>query len=298
MKFDRRGALAGAGTMLAVACVPVESDTTGRLDAKLRLIEVGSGGTLGAALLDTVSGRVIGHNADERFAMCSSFKASLAALVLDRGARGTLDLDRVLHWREAELQPYAPFAKETLDTGASIRDLARAAQTLSDNTAANLLLDVIGGPQALTAFWRALGDDTTRLDNSEPLLNVVLPGTVENTTTPRAMARTLAKILFGDGVAPQAADTLRQWMRETATGTKRVRAGLPQGWDAGDKTGTSGSPPGMMGVSADIGFAVPPGGQPIVFATYHRAARVGPPSPLADAALAQVGEVIARMGVA
>ncbi|QSB44388.1 class A beta-lactamase [Tsuneonella flava] len=292
MKFNRRTTLAGAGALIAGACVPLQQDTSGRLTAKLRLIEVGSGGTLGVMLLNTADGQAIGHNSGERFAMCSTFKASLAALALDRAAKGALDLDKVLHWRESDLQSYAPFAKERLATGATIRELARAAQVLSDNTAANLVLDAVGGPSALTQFWRSLGDDVSRLDNIEPLLNVVLPGRLENTTTPDAMARTLAKILFGGGVVPQAAQTLQQWMRETQTGTKKVRAGLPAEWAAGDKTGFSGSPPGMQGVSADIGFAIPSDGAPIVFATYHRATTVGPPSPMADAAMAQVGGVI------
>lgn len=294
MKFNRRITLAGAGALIAGACVPVHQDTSGRLAAKLRLIEVSSGGTLGAMMLNTADGQAIGHNTGERFAMCSTFKASLAAVALDRAAKGTLNLDKVLRWRDSDLQSHAPFAKERLASGATIRELARAAQVLSDNTAANLVLDAIGGPAALTQFWRSLGDDVSRLDNIEPLLNVVLPGTVENTTTPDAMARTLAKILFGGGVAPQAAQTLQQWMRETQTGTKKVRAGLPDDWMAGDKTGFSGSSPGMQGVSADIGFAIPVDGAPIVFATYHRATTVGPPSPMADAAMAQVGGVIRR----
>lgn len=295
MKFNRRTTLAGAGALIAGACVPVQRDTSGRLAAKLRLIEVNSGGTLGAMVLNTADGQSIAHNADERFAMCSTFKASLAALALDRAAKDMLDLDKALHWRDSDLQSYAPFARERLATGATIRDLARAAQVLSDNTAANLVLDAIGGPTALTQFWRSLGDDVSRLDNIEPLLNVVLPGTMENTTTPAAMARTLAKILFDGGIAPQAAQTLQQWMRETQTGAKKVRAGLPGNWVAGDKTGFSGSPPGMHGISADIGFAIPVDGAPIVFATYHRATTVGPPSPMADAAMAQVGSVIRQL---
>ncbi|WP_205651095.1 class A beta-lactamase [Tsuneonella mangrovi] len=275
--------------------MPVRTDTGGRIDAKLHLIEVANGGALGAALLDPLSGDVIGNRADERFALCSTFKASLVALVLDLGIAGKLDLGEVVYWTQADLLSYAPFAKQRLANGATITELAGAAQILSDNTAANLLLQRVGGPEGLTAFWRSLGDEVSRLDDIEGALNHVLPGSERNTTTPRAMATTLAKILYSGAIAREASDQLKAWMRETQTGAKKVRAGLPQGWDAGDKTGNSGGWPDMYGVSADIGFAVPPNGAPIIFAAYHRAAALGAPSANADAALAQVGEAIGRL---
>ena len=75
---------------------------------------------------------------------------------------------------------------------------------------------------------------------------------------------------------------------------QRVRAGLPAGWIAGDKTGTTGSWPGMGSVHADLGFVEPPGRAPLTFAAYHRAeGEIDGTDPAVEAALAQVGEVIA-----
>jgi len=70
----------------------------------------------------------------------------------------------------------------------------------SDNTAANLLLRTVGGPAAVTAYLRALGDPVTRLDRNEPALNEAKPGDVRDTTTPSALARYMpAKIARSRG---------------------------------------------------------------------------------------------------
>ncbi|MEE4206375.1 MAG: class A beta-lactamase, partial [Erythrobacter sp.] len=86
---------------------------------------------------------------------------------------------------------------------------------------------------------------------------------------------------------------LKQWMIDTPTGARRVRAGLPEGWVAGDKTGTS-IWPGMGSLYVDIGFVEPPEHPPITFATYYRARETHDGmDPASEAALASVGEVIA-----
>lgn len=292
IRFDRRTVL--AGTAALAACVPLERNFSGRSSAKLRLIEVAVGGQLAVHAFDTRSGVSIGYRAGERVAMCSTFKTALAGLVLLLDQTGEIDAGTRLEWTEADLLSYAPFARERLGQGATMRELARAAQVLSDNTAANLLLAKIGGPERLTRFFRALGDEVSRLDRIEPALNHVPEGEPRDTTTPFAMTHTLATLLFAGPLDEERRETLRQWMIATRTGMKRVRAGLPDGWVVGDKTGSSGKWPDMGEVRADIGFAIPPGRAPLVFAAYHRAPMSGArPAAAYDAALAEVGEVIA-----
>ena len=249
---------------------------------------------LGVGVLDTGTGAVWGHNGYARFPHLSSFKLSLAALVLQLDATGGIDADERLRWTESDLLDYAPFAKERLAEGATMRELAEATQKLSDNTAANVLLERLGGPERLTAFWRSLGDEASRLDRTEPALNDVPPGEIMDTTTPAAMARTLGKLLYGDALADAARATLKRWMAETRTGARRVRAGLPPEWPAGDKTGTS-LWPGMGSVYVDVGYVEPPGRAPLTFAAYFRAARQHTTAdPDAEAVLAEVGRIIAR----
>lgn len=294
MRIDRRTVLGGGVALAAGACVPVERDPPGRFGALLRIVDAQANGTLGVAVLDTGTGRVWGHADYARFPHLSSFELSLAALVLHLDETGAIDAGEHVTWSADDLLDYAPFARERLEQGATLRELAEFTQKLSDNTAANVLLRRLGGPERLTAFWRALGDGTSRLDRYEPELNLVPPGEIRDTTTPAAMARTLGKLLYGDALGEAARATLKLWMAETRTGTKRVRAGLPPEWPAGDKTGTS-LAPGMGSVYVDVGYVEPPNRAPLTFAAYFRAARQHTVAdPNAEAVLAEVGRVIAR----
>lgn len=294
MSIDRRLFIGGSLALGASACIPPDQSPLGRLAAELRIIEAAGDGTLGVEIYDTASARSVGINQDKRFGHASSFKLSLAALLLQRHAAGAIDADRRVTWTEADMIHHAPFTRERIATGATLRELARATQITSDNPAANILLRELGGPAALTAFWRSLGDETSRLDRYEPEMNLVPTPEFRDTTTPAAMARTVAKIVYGDVLPePQRAE-LKGWMVETGTGLKRVRAGLPEGWVAGDKTGTSGLIGGTEYNYIDIGFAEGPKGQaPITFACYFRARQtVDQMQPIGDQTLARVGRII------
>ncbi|WP_017664598.1 class A beta-lactamase [Porphyrobacter sp. AAP82] len=291
MKVDRRFFIGGTLALGAGACIPPDQSPLGRLAAELRIIEAAGGGTLGVEILDTATGMSVGINQDHRFGHASSFKLSLAALLLQRHAAGTIDADRRVMWTEAEMLNPAPFTRARIAQGASLRELARATQTTSDNPAANILLRELGGPAGLTAFWRSLGDAVSRADRFEPDNNLVPTGEFRDTTTPAAMARTVAKIVYGDALPAKERAELKGWMVETQTGLKRVRAGLPEGWIAGDKTGTSGLIGGTEYNYIDIGFAEGPKGEgPLTFACYFRARQTE------DEMLASGQETLARVG--
>lgn len=276
MRITRRGWIGGTLALAASGCIPPDQSPIGRLTAQLRLIEAGDleseGGTLGVAIFEPETGTAMGLNQDRRFGHASSFKFSLAAMLLARDAAGQIDADRRVTWSQAELMHVSPFTTARLAEGATLRELARAAQTTSDNTAANILLRELGGPPALTGFWRSIGDAVSRLDRYEPALNDVPVTEFRDTTTPEAMARTVAAIIYGGALPPAGRAMLRQWMIETETGRERVRAGLPADWVAGDKTGTSGLIDGSEYTYVDIGFVEPSKGRPAVtFAAYYRA---------------------------
>lgn len=294
MRMDRRHFLGGSLALGASACIPPDQSPAGRLAAELRIIEAAGNGTLGVELFNTATGASVGLNQDRRFGHASSFKFSLAALLLQRHAAGLINADRHVTWTEADMINHAPFTRERMASGATLRELARATQTTSDNPAANILLRELGGPAGLTAFWRSIGDEVSRVDRYEPEMNLVPTGEFRDTATPAAMARNVAKIIYGDVLPEKERAELKGWMVETQTGVRRVRAGLPEGWVAGDKTGTS----GLVGTSEynyiDIGFAEGPKGEPpITFACYFRA-RQTEDEMLAggEATLARVGRVI------
>jgi beta-lactamase class A len=292
--IDRRHALAGAAALLATACIrrkTVVIDKTGASEA-LRDIETQAAGRLGTYVLDLSGRQGFGWREHERFAHCSSFKLSLAAMMLAGAERGEIDPAEMLRWSADDLLGHSPVTARHLTDGLSVRDLAHATLVTSDNTAANVLLRRFGGPAQLTRFWRALGDTASRLDRYEPDLNETPPGTALDTTTPAAMAMTVARLLLGDRLSPESRATLKAWMIETKTGRDRIRAGFPPAWVAGDKTGTG------LGAQrqtyVDLAFGGPPGAPPLIVVAYFEpASPTEAMSPVALAALADVGRLAA-----
>ena len=285
------GAL-GASLTLPAFARPRASTTTA-----LAALEVKSGGRLGVAVLDTATGRITGHRADERFGMCSTFKLPLAAVVLAEIDAGRLRGDTVLPYKETDLAPNSPVARANLAKGGmAIIDLAKAAQQFSDNTAANLLIRQFGGPVGYTAKLRALGDPTSRLDRYEPDMNLVLPGEVHDTTTPRGMAMGMRAYLLGDALKPASRDLLTGWMSETKTGARRLRAGFPPEWRAGDKTGSSWNETTMVDKVNDVAILWPPRHAPLIVTAYLDGAALSKNIRAEDEAiLAEVGKVAWRI---
>lgn len=232
-------------------------------------LEAGSGGRLGVGVLDTASGRIVGHRLDERFPMCSTFKVLAAGLVLARVDRKQDSLDRRVSYAKSDLVTYSPATEKHVEDGMTIAELCEAAITLSDNTAGNLLLASFGGPAGLTTFARSLGDDTTRLDRIETELNEALPGDPRDTTSPRAMAQDLHALTLGDALSPASRAQLITWLKANTTGGTRLRAGVPPGWTVGDKTGTGG-----RGTANDIAVLWPPQRAPLIVTVYLTGATV------------------------
>ncbi|WP_331327064.1 class A beta-lactamase [Methylobacterium fujisawaense] len=231
------------------------------------------------------------YRADARFPMCSTFKALAVAAVLARVDAGRETLDRVVSYGAGDLLSYAPVTRKALEACAgtgrmSVADLCAATLIWSDNTAANLLLADLGGPEALTAWLRTTGDPVTRLDRTEPTLNTALPGDPRDTTTPDAMRATLGRVLLGTVLSPASRARLEAWMVACETGRKRLRAGLPPGWIAGDKTGS-----GDNGTVNDVAILRPPGRAPILAAVYVTESTASPDT--CAAAYAEIGRLIA-----
>ncbi|MFI2507755.1 class A beta-lactamase [Streptomyces sp. NPDC018972] len=217
------------------------------------------GARLGVYALATGTGATVIHRADERFALCSTFKTLAAAAVLDR--HPVAGLDRRVTYTRADLVDYSPVTEKHTGTGMTLRDLCDAAVRYSDNTAANLLLRELGGPRALTAHLRGLGDRVSRLDHGEPELNGNPPGDPRDTTTPRAVAADYRALVLDDALPTAKRALLTDWLVRNTTGDLRVRAGVPRGWKVGDKTGT-----GDWGRANDVAVLWPPSGAPLVIA--------------------------------
>jgi beta-lactamase class A len=267
--------------------------------AALADLERRAGGKLGVSLYVPSTGAAVSHRGGERFAMASSFKLALAAVILREADQGRLSLETQLPVSQADMVGNSPRVQENLAKGSmSIAALAEAAQVTSDNAATNILLRHIGGPSVFTAKLVELGDTMTRLDRYEPDMVDVRPGDPRDTTTPEAYAKTVGKILTTDWLSPRSNALLIDWMVATRTGMKRLRAGLPEGWKAGDKTGTGlGEAQGVPDRYNDIAIVWPPGKPPLIIAAYYESPVRSPTMRDEDmAVLAEVGRIAARWG--
>jgi beta-lactamase class A len=282
-----------------MASPTVAAPATRRFDAAARLqsLEVGQA-RLGVCFLDTATGEASGRRMEEHFAMCSTFKLALVAACLREADWGRLDLAQVLTYSEADLLPWAPVTRKNLaDGGMSIGALAQAAQERSDGVAANLLIKRLGGPAAVTAKFREMGDPVTRLDRYEPDLGLVLSADLRDTTSPLAMAQLVGRITTGDLLQSSSRERLLQWMQNTDTGSYRLRAGLPAEWRSGDKTGT-GRTEGTTNKCNDVAITFPPGRPPIIIAAYFDSGEyTAQIERRHEAVLAEVGRIAAQWAV-
>jgi beta-lactamase class A len=218
---------------------------------------------VGLFAVDVDGGRTISHRGQEAFAMCSTFKGYASARVLQMVGQGELALDQPVFVDPAAIVANSPRTAPRAGSEMTLDELCQAALQVSDNTAGNLLLKTIGGPPAITAFARSIGDPSTRLDRWETELNSAIPGDPRDTSTPQALGGGYRNLLTGDALAPPQRQQLEDWMR--ANETSSMRAGLPPDWTTADKTGS-----GDYGSTNDVGLAYGPAGQRVLLALMTR----------------------------
>ncbi|MCV7218986.1 class A beta-lactamase [Mycobacterium crocinum] len=269
----RRFLVAGAALTVVAACGtktaaphPTLSDPAEPLppvDQRIAALEKRHNALVGLYAQNLESKVELAHRDGDLFAMCSTFKAYLSARVLQRAQAGELRLTDTVVVEPAELKPNSPRTEPNAGKPMTLSDLCAAALQVSDNTAANLLLRVIGGPPAITAFARSIGDDRSRLDRWETELNSALPGDPRDTSTPRALGGGIARVLTGDVLDTTHRTQLDDWMR--ANTTSSMRGGLPPDWTTADKTGS-----GDYASTNDVGIAFGPNGERILLAIMTR----------------------------
>ena len=280
-------ALAGLGLGAPVETVRAAGGLAAGLEGRLAEIAAQSGGRLGVAVLDVASGARAGHAASELFPLCSTFKVLAVGAVLVRVDAGEEQLGRRIRFTPDAVVANSPVTGSRAGReGLSLDDLCGAALTMSDNTAANLILAALGGPSAVTAFARRLGDRVTRLDRTETALNEAIPGDPRDTSTPLAMLENLKALTLGPVLSAASRDRLLAWLKANRTGDARLRARLPAGWQVGDKTGS-----GDRGTANDLGLLWPPGRPPILVATYLTECTAPPEH--RNATIAAIGEAVA-----
>jgi beta-lactamase class A len=259
-----------------------------KLSRNFAELEKERGGRLGVAVADTQNGRSAAYRGDERFPMCSTFKTLAVAALLARVDAGQEQLDRRVRFEAKDVVVNSPVSKNHVDgDGMSLAEICQAAITFSDNTAGNLLLANLGGPEGLTAYVRSLGDTVTRLDRNEPDLNEALPGDARDTTSPSAMLSDLRTLVIGKALTLASREHLAGWLVGNKTGDARLRAGFPRDWRIGDKTGS-----GEKGTTNDVGVVWPSADRSPLFVSIYLTGS-SPDADHRNATLAAVARLVA-----
>ncbi len=214
---------------------------------------------VGVYALNTGTGHTITYRQDERFAFASTSKALAVGVLLQQ--KSIEELNEKITYTQEDLVTYSPITEKHVDTGMTLRELSDASLRYSDNTAANLIFEQLGGPVGFKEALRQLGDDVTNPERIETDLNDVNPGETRDTSTPKALATSLRTLALGDVLPPEKRELLLDWMKRNTTGDALIRAGVPNGWEVADKTGAA-----SYGTRNDIAIIWPPNEDPIVLA--------------------------------
>ncbi|ANC77479.1 class A beta-lactamase [Fictibacillus phosphorivorans] len=214
---------------------------------------------LGLYAIDTHTNRTVTYRPDERFAYTSTFKALASGLILQQ--KSIDELNEVITYTKDDLVTYSPITEQHVDTGMTLREICDAAIRYSDNTAGNLLLKELGGPNGFEKALREMGDNVTKADRYETDLNSAIPGDIRDTSTARALATNLKSFTVDDELPNDKREILTDWLQRNTTGDELIRAAVPKGWEVGDKTGA-----GDYGTRNDIAIVWPPNREPIIIA--------------------------------
>ena len=269
----RRTFLLSAAAVPLLQILPVRAGEAAPLpstQAAFAALERAAGGRLGVSAYNTANGMQVGYRADERFPVCSTFKIMLVGAVLAQSTRDKRLLQRRVRYVQSQVVSYSPVSSKHVADGMTVQELCAAAIRYSDNTAANLLIGLLGGPRAVTAFARSIGDREFRLDRYETELNMAIPGDLRDTSTPAAMGRSLRMLVLGDALPAPRRKLLEDWLKGCTTGAHRIRAGIPAGWQAGDKTGS-----GDYGTTNDAALLWPSARTPISLVVYYTQSAAG-----------------------
>lgn len=254
---------------------------------RIALLEKRHNAFVGFYGVNLESDRMFAHREDDRFAMCSTFKAYLAARVLQKAQHNELALTDTVRIDPDAVVGYSPVAGPKAGSRVALSELCQAVLQQSDNTAANALLRIVGGPPAITDFARSIGDEQTRLDRWETDLNSAIPGDPRDTSTPHALGRGFRALLTGSVLDEQCRKQLEDWMRGNVTSSRSMRAGLPAGWTTADKTGA-----GDYASTNDIGVAYGPAGQRILLSIMTRTQSADPKAEALQPLIAAVSTLV------
>jgi beta-lactamase class A len=196
--------------------------------------------------------------------MQSTFKFPLALAVLHQVELGKLQLDQPVRFLKSDRYPtFSPLQDEfpEADVDVPLRKLTELMARESDNIAANLLLRVIGGPDAFQQYLDSLGLSAIHQQDSEYTLHGNQKLQYRDYAEPAAMVALLRLFADHSPLNPEHTALLNNWMLEATGGLNRIKGLLPAGTPVAHKTGSSGAEWGMIPATNDVGLITLPDGR-------------------------------------
>lgn len=252
-----------AGVLACLVSTASTATNYQTVEAQIKRSEAEMAARIGVSILDTEKDQIWNYRGEERFPLTSTFKTILCAKLLRDADDEKLSLDKTVKVEKSKLVTYSPVMEKRIDQQVSLGDACSATMLTSDNTAANIVLESVGGPQDLTQFIRGYGDQATRIDRYETELNEGTPKDVRDTTTPEAMVKSLNVLLFGNVLSLEAREQLTLWLRENKVTGNLLRSVLPHGWNIGDRSGAGGN--GSRSITAVVW---PADSYPVIISIY------------------------------
>lgn len=238
------------------------------LAALLTLPPQSSDAVIGVAAIHLESGRSVAVRGAERFPMGSVYKFPIVIAALQRVDAGTLKFDQTITIDPKDFSPgWSPIRDDAKGkpVTVTVRELLRYTVSISDNTASDTTVRLLGGPAAIQKVMNDLGVSKIRIDREERTIakhlgepdgRKLYATDPRDTSTPDEMAKLLAAFFHRrDGLSKASHDLLMQWMIDTPTGVRRIKAVVPKGSVVAHKTGT------MPGTVNDVGIVTSPDGK-------------------------------------
>ncbi len=211
-------------------------------------------------------------NPDAHPPMQSVFKLPLTFTLLHQIEQGKFTLDQPIRFLPSDLilpKPYSPLQDKypAANVDVPLRTLLQMTVALSDNTAADLLLRIAGGPEVVDQYIASLGVIGFHLRDGERVLHRDPGAQYQNWFEPRGAVQFLRILSDHSPLTPEHNALLLDWMQPAAP-TVRLQGDLPSGTRVAHKSGTSDVDHGVAHATNDIGLITLPGGRQLAIAIF------------------------------
>jgi beta-lactamase class A len=234
-------------------------DSSSPLALRIQQIAATIHGNVGVAVLLLGSNDLTLVRGNDRFPMHSVYKLPIAMAVLHEVDLGRMRLDQPVLLRPDDLAPpavYSPIREQYPHGGVAltVEQLLSEMIELSDSTASDLFLRLLGGPAAVTRYLRSVGIDDVVVATTEREMAADDLAQYRSWATPLGMVRLLRALHDEHPISDSSRAKLIQWMTDAQTGPNRLKGQLPAGTVVAHKTGTAPTNRGLTRATNDVGY--------------------------------------------